>query len=94
MTSPGVCSCGEQLPPTSGPAHVCTRPVLLSNVSMVAPGASGAGAYPQTYSMNISTDPNAWIDQLSDDALDRLAERLAARIERALLRLARTQGQR
>ncbi len=26
MTSPGVCSCGERLPPTWAPSHVCTRP--------------------------------------------------------------------
>lgn len=84
------CSCGEPLPPNSGPSHVCTRFVSASGVASVA---SGAGAYPQTYSMNISTDPAAWVDQLSDDALDRLAERLAARIERVLLRRAKTQGQ-
>jgi hypothetical protein len=29
MTSPGVCSCGEPLPPSSGPSHVCKRPMLL-----------------------------------------------------------------
>lgn len=90
MTSPGVCSCGEQLPPTSGPSHVCKRVVLP--MSGYAPGASGAGAYPQSYSMSVSTDPDAWVDQLSDAALDRLAERLAPRIERALLALAKGRG--
>ncbi len=85
------CSCEEPLGHTSGPSHVCKRFVMLS--SGVAPGA---GAYPvlagQTYTMNITTDPNAWIDQLSDAALDRLVERLAPRIEQALLRLARMRG--
>jgi hypothetical protein len=46
FTSPGVCSCGEQLPPASGPSHTCK---VMWPTYGVAPGASGAGAFPPSW---------------------------------------------
>lgn len=64
----------------SGPAHTCVR----LTQPLAAPFSSGPGMPPPaSFPVRITTGsdlPDAWIDQLSDGALDRLA----ARVERKL----------
>jgi hypothetical protein len=52
--SPGVCSCGEQLPPTSGPSHTCKD--LYPFTSGTAFAASGAGAFPPSW-LQVNSQP-------------------------------------
>jgi hypothetical protein len=62
---------------TNGPGHVCPAAPAF------APGASGAGALPPpSFPITISPSPDAWVDQLSDAALDRLAARIEQRRRR------------
>lgn len=52
---------------------------------------------PKEQTIKLRLDTSQFLDQidhLDDEALDRLAERLAPRVERALLRLARMRGER
>jgi len=64
----------------AGPAHTCVR----LTQPLAAPFSSGPGMPPPTsFPVTITTGqtiPYAWIDQLSDDALDRLAARVEHRL--------------
>jgi hypothetical protein len=64
----------------SGPAHTCVR----LTQPLAAPFSSGPGMPPPTsFPIRITTGsdmPDAWIDQLSDDSLDRLAARVEQRM--------------
>lgn len=46
MISPGVCGCGEQLPPTSGPSHACKVFQVIQPMGTVAPGTSVTFPFP------------------------------------------------